>query len=71
MDIQQEYLQTILKKKLLVNIFLVNGVKLIGYILRYDKYCIVLSSQSGSLLLYKHAISTIAPENFNENSNKS
>ncbi len=46
-----------------VNIFLVNGIKLVGVIESFDPFCILLKGQSGvSQLVYKHAISTVSPE---------
>jgi len=45
------------------NIFLVNGIKLIGTIESFDPFCILLKGQGGiSQLIYKHAISTISPD---------
>lgn len=48
-----------------VNIFLVNGIKLNGIIQSFDNYVILLSSPKGQQVIYKHAISTIAPANEN------
>lgn len=46
-----------------VNIFLVNGIKLIGSIESFDPFCILLKGQNSiSQLIYKHAISTISPD---------
>jgi host factor-I protein len=43
-----------------VAIFLVNGIKLVGYIESFDQYVVLLKS-SVSQVVYKHAISTIVP----------
>lgn len=46
-----------------VNIFLVNGIKLVGNIESFDPFCVLLKGQTGiSQLVYKHAISTISPD---------
>lgn len=44
-----------------VQLFLVNGVKLIGRIDHVDRYTILLSRGSSSQVVYKHAISTVVP----------
>ncbi|WP_262029703.1 RNA chaperone Hfq [Microvirga sp. Mcv34] len=48
-----------------VNMFLINGVRLIGRIDRFDRYTVLLARGSSSQTVYKHTISTIAlPEGF-------
>ncbi|WP_262267214.1 MULTISPECIES: RNA chaperone Hfq [Microvirga] len=48
-----------------VNMFLINGVRLIGRIDRFDRYTVLLTRGSSSQTVYKHTISTIAvPEGF-------
>jgi host factor-I protein len=48
-----------------VNLFLINGVRLIGRIDRFDRYTILLTRGSASQTVYKHTISTISlPEGF-------
>jgi host factor-I protein len=44
-----------------VQVFLVNGIKLIGRIDRVDRYTILLCRDASSQVIYKHAISTIVP----------
>lgn len=54
-----KYLKT---NNIAVNMYLINGIKLSGTILDYDKFCVLLGSKEGSpQVIYKHAISTVSP----------
>jgi host factor-I protein len=44
-----------------VSIFLVNGIKLQGVITGFDASTLLLTNDSATQLVYKHAISTIVP----------
>jgi host factor-I protein len=44
-----------------VQMFLVNGVRLIGRINHFDRYTVLLSRGPSSQVVYKHAISTVLP----------
>ena len=43
-------------------LFLMNGYQLRGVITAFDPYVVVLMSDGKQQVIYKHAISTIAPE---------
>lgn len=60
-NLQDVFLNTVRKNKTPLTIFLVNGVKLQGYITWFDNFCVLLRRDSQSQLVYKHAISTIMP----------
>ncbi|MDH5547397.1 MAG: RNA chaperone Hfq [Gammaproteobacteria bacterium] len=60
-NIQDEFLADIVARKVPVNIFLVNGIKLVGTIIRYDQYSVEVSHDI-SQIVFKRAISTILPE---------
>ena len=45
-----------------VTLFLMNGYQLRGVITAFDPYVVVLMSDGRQQVIYKHAISTIAPE---------
>ena len=47
------------KEKLAVTIYLLSGVKLTGRIRSFDKFSVVLESNSQEQLIFKHAISTV------------
>ena len=48
------------KERILVSIYLVNGIKLQGQIESFDQFVVLLKNQV-SQMVYKHAISTIVP----------
>ncbi|HEX4998112.1 MAG TPA: RNA chaperone Hfq [Terriglobia bacterium] len=58
-NIQDVYLNTVRRDKMLVTVFLISGVKLIGRIKAFDKYSVVLESNNQDQLIFKHAISTV------------
>jgi host factor-I protein len=58
-NIQDVYLNAMRRDKTPVTIFLIGGVRLTGKIRGFDKYSVVLESNSQDQLIFKHAISTI------------
>lgn len=58
--LQDPFLNTLRKERVQVSIYLVNGIKLQGYIESFDQF-VVLLKNSVSQMVYKHAISTIVP----------
>ena len=59
-SLQDPFLSALQSEKILVSIFLVNGIKLHGVIDSFDQYVIMLKN-SVTQVVYKHAISTIVP----------
>ena len=51
----------LIEAKVDVYVFLINGIKLNGKIVRADRYCIQLTRGSSSQVIYKHTISTVMP----------
>jgi host factor-I protein len=60
-NLQDTFLNHVRKTKTSVTIFLVNGVKLQGFVTWFDNFCLLLRRDGHSQLVYKHAISTIMP----------
>ena len=61
-NLQDAFLNNVRKAKVPVTIFLMNGVKLQGVITWFDNFCVLLRGDGRPpQLVYKHAISTIAP----------
>ena len=60
-NLQDIFLNTVRKDKVAVTLFLVNGVKLQGIITWFDNFCVLLKREGVKQLVYKHAISTIMP----------
>lgn len=60
MNLQDTFLNNMRKEKISVKINLVNGNSLFGVIQGFDSFAIFLKNRNQELI-YKHAISTIAP----------
>jgi host factor-I protein len=58
-NIQDSFLNNARKEKTLVTIYLLGGVRLNGRIKSFDKYSLILESNSQEHLVFKHAISTV------------
>ena len=59
-NLQDSFLNQIIKDNIPVSIYLLNGIKLQGEIKSFDQYVIVLSGNTPQLI-YKHSVSTIVP----------
>lgn len=59
-SLQDPFLNALRKERVLVSIYLVNGIKLQGQIESFDQFVVLLKNQV-SQMVYKHAISTIVP----------
>ena len=44
-----------------VTMFLMNGFQMKGVVTGFDSFIVMLSSEGKQLMIYKHAISTVAP----------
>lgn len=60
-NVQDVFLNFVRKNKTPITIFLVNGVKLQGFISGFDNFCVLLRRDGHVQLVYKHAISTVMP----------
>lgn len=61
--VQNVLLNYVRKNDTPVTVFLINGVKLQGYISGFDNFCVLLRRDAHVQLVYKHAISTVMPAN--------
>ena len=59
--LQDVFLAAVRRSACPVTIFLVNGFQMRGTIDGYDPFTVVLRSEGKQNMIYKHAISTIAP----------
>ena len=59
-NIQDGFLNLARREKITVNIYLVNGAKLLGRIKSFDKFSLILETSTQEQLIFKHAISTIS-----------
>lgn len=60
-NLQDNYLNQLRKDKVPVVVYLTNGVRLKGVIKGFDSFVILLK-EATQQMIYKHAVSTIAPE---------
>jgi len=59
-SLQDPFLCVLRRDHVQVSIYLVNGIKLQGYVESYDQFVILLKN-TVSQMVYKHAISTVVP----------
>ena len=60
-NLQEIFLTRARKQNIPVTMFLVNGFQLRGTITGFDCFVVILDSAGRQQVIYKHAISTIAP----------
>ena len=60
-NLQDIFLTKARRDRVPVTMFLMNGFQLRGTITGFDAFVVVLDSDSRQQVIYKHAISTIAP----------
>ncbi len=61
-NIQDGFLASARRTGAHVTVFLMNGFQMRGTITAFDPYVVVVTSEGKQQVVYKHAISTIAPE---------
>ena len=61
MILQEAILAEVCREKIPVTLFLMNGFQLRGTITGYDSFVVVLVTDGKQQMIYKHAISTLAP----------
>ena len=60
-NLQDAILNEVRRDKVPVTLFLMNGFQLRGTITGFDSFVVVLVSDGKQQMIYKHAISTLAP----------
>ena len=61
MNLQEAILKECRKEHVPVTLFLMNGFQLRGIITGFDSFVVVLVTDGRQQMIYKHAISTLAP----------
>jgi len=61
-NIQDNFLNQLRKDHVQVTVFLLNGFQLRGVVKAFDNFTVLLETDGKQQLLYKHAISTFAPQ---------
>jgi len=62
-SLQEVFLGAVRREDEPVTMFLVNGVMLQGHVAAFDLFSLLLKREGLAQLVYKHAISTVQPEN--------
>ena len=60
-NLQETILNEVRRDRVPVTLFLMNGFQLRGTITGYDSFVVVLVTDGKQQMIYKHAISTLAP----------
>ena len=60
-NLQDLFLLRAKRDKVTVTMFLMNGFQMRGTITGFDAFVVILDSEGRQQVIYKHAISTIAP----------
>ena len=60
-NLQEAILKEVCRENVPVTLFLMNGFQLRGVITGFDNFVVVLVSDGKQQMIYKHAISTLAP----------
>jgi host factor-I protein len=61
-NLQDVFLTQLRRSRVGVTMFLMNGFQMRGVVTGFDSFVVVLTSEGRQQVVYKHAISTIAPE---------
>lgn len=60
-NLQDAFLNYIRREKIPVTLFLMNGFQLRGIVRSFDSFAVLIEADGRQQMIYKHAISTIAP----------
>lgn len=60
-NLQDVFLNQVRKDKIAVTVFLVNGFQIKGLVKGFDNFTVIVELDGKQQLVYKHAISTVAP----------
>ena len=60
-NLQDLFLLSARRNRTSVTVFLVNGFQMRGSVTGFDSFTVVLLSEGRQQMIYKHAISTVAP----------
>ena len=60
-NLQDAFLNYIRREKIPVTLFLINGFQLRGVVRSFDSFVVLIDADGRQQMIYKHAISTVAP----------
>ena len=58
--IQNEFFNRARKERGVLSVSLANGTRFVGRIRAFDKFTILLETEAGDQMIFKHAIATVA-----------
>lgn len=61
-NIQDQFLNKLRKENVYVTVYLLNGFQLRGLVKGFDNFTVLLETDGKQQMIYKHAISTFAPQ---------
>jgi len=61
LNLQDLVLNTARKEKMTVTVFLMNGFQFKGTVRGFDNFVVIIETEGKQQMIYKHAISTVAP----------
>ena len=61
-NIQDQFLNQLRKDNIYVTVFLLNGFQIRGQVKGFDNFTVLFESEGKQQLVFKHAISTFAPQ---------
>lgn len=61
-NIQDQFLNQLRKDSVFVTVYLLNGFQLRGLVKGFDNFTVLLETEGKQQMIYKHAISTFAPQ---------
>ena len=61
-NIQDHFLNQLRKESIPVTLYLTNGFQIRGLVRAFDNFTIIVESEGRQQMVYKHAISTFAPQ---------
>ena len=60
-NLQDAFLNYIRREKIPVTLFLMNGFQLRGVVRSFDSFVVLIDADGRQQMIYKHALSTVAP----------
>ena len=60
-NLQDAFLNYIRREKIPMTLFLMNGFQLRGVVRSFDSFVVLIDADGRQQMIYKHAISTVAP----------
>jgi len=61
LNLQDAFLNQLRKERIPVTMYLVNGFQIKGTVKGFDNFTVIIELEGRQQMVYKHAISTIAP----------